>query len=230
MHVTMLACKLNCHSKRKIPNPLEAKMLVKNQNISQEKNPEAMTQKADAALLNMKDGVKRTSSLNADTSKLKEDGTSHDNTSKYLKVLTRIEGLLTKDALPEVAIKGFVGAVKKQLDQLSQSEKQGLMKLPEIKALDLKNLEEIPEKIEETLADTDSAKGILKLLKNPRFASLMNSEDKGSSTATYKPTALKQVPTKMTVDSSETTSLVKPSQDNIGTKTTKTNPIPVSPG
>ena len=197
MHVTMLACKLNCHSIGKSPNPLEAKMLVKNQNISQEKNPAASNLKADATLLNMKDGGKKISDLNADTSKLKGDGTSHDNTSKYLKVLTRIEGLLNKDALPEVAIKGFVGAVKKQLNQLSLSEKQGLMKLPEIKALDLKNLEEIPEKIEETLADTDSAKDLLKLLKNPRFASLMNSEDKEPSTGTYKPTALKQVPIKM---------------------------------
>jgi len=55
------------------------------------------------------------------------DGISKDKTSKYLKVLSRIEGLLVKDALPEAAVKGFVGAVKKQLNQLTEGEKQTLL-------------------------------------------------------------------------------------------------------
>ena len=119
------------------------------------------------------------------------DGISKDKTSKYLKVLSRIEGLLVKDALPEAAVKGFVGAVKKQLNQLTEGEKQTLLKLPEARQLELKNLEELTDQIEEKLADKESAKEMLSLLKNPRFASMMKTEDSLNSAGTYKPADMK---------------------------------------
>ena len=106
-------------------------MQVLNQNITQEKNPTASQQKAEAPVPGMKDGGNTNGIKKAATSGIQGDGISKDKTSKYLKVLSRIEGFLAKDALPEVAVKGFVGAVKKQLNQLTESEKQSLLKLPE---------------------------------------------------------------------------------------------------
>ena len=206
-------------------------MQVLNQNIAQEKNPTASQQKAEASVLGMKDGGNTTGIKKTAASGIQGDGISKDKTSKYLKVLTRIEGFLAKDALPEVAVKGFVGAVKKQLNQLTESEKQSLLKLPEARALDLKNLEELPEKIEEKLADADSAKEMMSLLKNPQFASLMKTEESGTSAGTYKPTAMKNPPPGSSAEPSEKkTAAVNPSQVNTSPDVLTKVPVKVSPG
>ncbi|GIS37576.1 MAG: hypothetical protein Ct9H90mP9_6060 [Pseudomonadota bacterium] len=65
------------------------------------------------------------------------------------------------------------------------------MKLPEARQLELKNLEELTDQIEEKLADKETAKEMLSLLKNPRFASMMKTEDSLNSAGTYKPSDLK---------------------------------------
>jgi len=206
-------------------------MQVLNQNITQEKNPTASQQKAEAPVPGMKDGGNTNGIKKAATSGIQGDGISKDKTSKYLKVLTRIEGFLAKDALPEVAVKGFVGAVKKQLNQLTESEKQSLLKLPEARALDLKNLEELPEKIEEKLANADSAKEMMSLLKNPRFASLMKTEESGKLAGTYKPTAMKKPPPGSSAAPSEKkTAAMNPSQVNASPGESTKVPVKVSPG
>ena len=206
-------------------------MQVLNQNIDQEKTPTASQQKAEAPVLGMQDGGNTNGIQKVATSGIQGDGISKDKTSKYLKVLTRIEGFLAKDALPEVAVKGFVGAVKKQLNQLTESEKQSLLKLPEARVLYLKTLEELPEKIEEKLADADSAKEMMSLLKNPRFASLMKTEERSTSAETYKPTVMKNPPPGSSAEPSEKkTAAVNPSQVNTSTDVSTKVPVKVSPG
>ena len=166
-------------------------MQVQNQNITQEKNPSPSQQKAEINAPAMQNASKSLVSKKNAVAEIQGDGISKDKTSKYLKVLSRIEGLLVKDALPEAAVKGFVGAVKKQLNQLTEGEKQTLLKLPEARQLELKNLEELTDQIEEKLADKETSKEMLSLLKNPRFASMMKTEDSLNSAGTYKPADLK---------------------------------------
>ena len=166
-------------------------MQVQNQNVTQEKNPSPSQQKAEINTPAMQNASKSLAGKKNAVAEIQGDGISKDKTSKYLKVLSRIEGLLVKDALPEAAVKGFVGAVKKQLNQLTEGEKQTLLKLPEARQLELKNLEELTDQIEEKLADKETAKEMLSLLKNPRFASMMKTEDSLNSAGTYKPTGLK---------------------------------------
>ena len=166
-------------------------MQVQNQNVTQEKNPSPSQQKAEINAPAMQNASQSLAGKKNAVAEIQGDGISKDKTSKYLKVLSRIEGLLVKDALPEAAVKGFVGAVKKQLNQLTEGEKQTLLKLPEARQLELKNLEELTDQIEEKLADKESAKEMLSLLKNPRFASMMKTEDSLNSAGTYKPFDLK---------------------------------------
>ena len=166
-------------------------MQVQNQNVTQEKNPSPSQQKAEINAPAMQNASQSLAGKKNAVAEIQGDGISKDKTSKYLKVLSRIEGLLVKDALPEAAVKGFVGAVKKQLNQLTEGEKQTLLKLPEVRQLELKNLEELTDQIEEKLADKESAKEMLSLLKNPRFASMMKTEDSLNSAGTYKPADLK---------------------------------------
>ena len=173
-------------------NPFDKKrMQVQNQNITQEKNPSPSQQKAEINAPAMQKANQSLAGQKNAVAEIQGDGISKDKTSKYLKVLSRIEGLLVKDALPEAAVKGFVGAVKKQLNQLTEGEKQTLLKLPEARQLELKNLEELTDQIEEKLADRETAKEMLSLLKNPRFASMMKTEDSLNSAGTYKPSDLK---------------------------------------
>ena len=166
-------------------------MQVQNQNVTQEKNPSPSQQKAEINAPAMQNASQSLAGKKNAVAEIQGDGISKDKTSKYLKVLSRIEGLLVKDALPEAAVKGFVGAVKKQLNQLTEGEKQTLLKLPEARQLELKNLEELTDQIEEKLADKESAKEMLSLLKNPRFASMMKTEDSLNSAGTYKPADMK---------------------------------------
>ena len=173
-------------------NPFDKKrMQVQNQNVTQEKNPSPSQQKAEINAPAMQSASQSLAGKKNAVAEIQGDGISKDKTSKYLKVLSRIEGLLVKDALPEAAVKGFVGAVKKQLNQLTEGEKQTLLKLPEARQLELKNLEELTDQIKEKLADKESAKEMLSLLKNPRFASMMKTEDSLNSAGTYKPADMK---------------------------------------
>ena len=204
-------------------------MQVQNQPVAQEQ-ASALRQKTEPPVPETQAQGVAKAEENQDAATKIDNSAASDNTSKYLKVLTRIEGFLAKDALPEVAVKGFVGAVKKQLNQLTESEKQSLLKLPEARALDLKNLEELPEKIEEKLANADSAKEMMSLLKNPRFASLMKTEESSTSAGTYKPTAMKKPPPESSAASSENeTAAMNPSQVNASPGDSTKVPAKVSP-
>ena len=94
-----------------------------------------------------------------------EKGAAQNETSQYLKVLSRVENLLIQDKLPEAAIEGFAGAVKNQIDAMTEEERQMLMKLPEIKMLELDNLDDIPEMIKNDIRNEHKSTALLKFLR-----------------------------------------------------------------
>ena len=130
-------------------------------------------------------------------------GAERNETSQYLKVLSRIENLLIQDKLPEAAVEGFVGAIKKQIDLINEVDRQMLLKLPEVTKLDLKNLDDLPEMIKNNLRNESKLPALLKVLRQPKFAVLMQTDGKPApktytSQSTQLPTPAKSPAPKLT--------------------------------
>ena len=106
------------------------------------------------------------------------NGAERNETSQYLKVLTRIENLLIRKKLPDAAVEGFVGAVKKQLEAITESDRQMLLKLPEAVKLTLNNVHDLPGLIKNEIRDQSKTPTLLKLLRHPKFADLMRTDSK----------------------------------------------------
>ena len=131
-------------------------------------------------------------------------GAERNETSQYLKVLSRIENLLIQDKLPEAAVEGFVGAIKKQIDLINEADRQMLLKLPEVTKLDLKNLDDLPEMIKNNLRNESKLPALLKVLRQPKFAVLMRTDGKPApktytAQSTQLPTPAKSPAPKLTV-------------------------------
>ena len=125
-----------------------------------------------------------------------DKGAAQNETSQYLKVLSRVENLLIQDKLPDAAIEGFAGAVKNQIDAMTEEDRQMLMKLPELKMLELDDLDDIPEMIKNDIRNEDKNTALLKFLRVPEFANLMRTDNKpGPKTYTAQP-ALQPSPAK----------------------------------
>jgi len=107
-----------------------------------------------------------------------EKGAAQNETSQYLKVLSRVENLLIQNKLPDAAIEGFAGAIKKQIDAMTEADRQMLMKLPELKMLELDDLDDIPEMIKNDIRNEDKNTVLLKFLRVPEFADLMRTDNK----------------------------------------------------
>ena len=107
-----------------------------------------------------------------------EKGAAKNETSQYLKVLSRVENLLIQDKLPDAAIEGFAGAVKNQIDAMTEEDRQMLMKLPELKMLELDDLDDVPEMIKNDIRNEDKSTALLKFLRLPEFANLMRTDNK----------------------------------------------------
>ncbi len=107
-----------------------------------------------------------------------EKGAAQNETSQYLKVLSRVENLLIQNKLPDAAIEGFAGAVKNQIDAMTEADRQMLMKLPELKMLELDDLDDIPEMIKNDIRNEDKNAALLKFLRIPEFADLMRTDNK----------------------------------------------------
>ena len=107
-----------------------------------------------------------------------DKGAAQNETSQYLKVLSRVENLLIQDKLPDAAIEGFAGAVKNQIDAMTEEDRQMLMKLPELKILELDDLDDIPEMIKNDIRNEDKNTALLKFLRVPQFADLMRTDNK----------------------------------------------------
>ena len=138
-----------------------------------------------------------------------EKGAAQNETSQYLKVLSRVENLLIQDKLPEAAIEGFAGAVKNQIEAMSEEDRQMLMKLPELKVLELDDLNDLPEMIKNEIRNEDKNVELLKFLRAPEFADLMRTDKKPTpKTYTAQP-ALQPLPPKREGDvSSESTPIL----------------------
>ena len=122
-----------------------------------------------------------------------EKGATQNDTSQYLKVLSRVENLLIQNKLPDAAIEGFAGAVKNQIDAMTEEERQMLMKLPELKELELDDLDDVPEMIKNDIRNEDKSTALLKFLRVPEFADLMRT-DKNPTPKTYTAQSALQTP------------------------------------
>jgi len=120
-----------------------------------------------------------------------DKGAAQNETSQYLKVLSRVENLLIQDKLPDAAIEGFAGAVKNQIDAMTEEDRQMLMKLPELKMLELDDLDDIPEMIKNDIRNEDKSTALLKFLRVPEFADLMRT-DKKPALKTYTANSVSQ--------------------------------------
>ena len=109
---------------------------------------------------------------------ISDKGAAQNETSQYLKVLSRVENLLIQDKLPDAAIEGFAGAVKNQIDVMTEEDRQMLMKLPELKMMELDDLDDIPEMIKNDIRNEDKNTALLKFLRVPEFADLMRTDNK----------------------------------------------------
>ena len=88
---------------------------------------------------------------------------------------------MIQNKLPEAAVEGFVGAIKKQIDLIKEADRQMLLKLPEVTKLGLKNLDDLPEMIKNNLRNESKLPALLKVLRQPKFAVLMRTDGKPAS-------------------------------------------------
>ena len=101
--------------------------------------------------------------------------------STYLKVVSRLEHMLQKEALPEKALKGFLKAVNARLESATAHDKKMVLNTPEAKALEIVKVAEFVEKIEEGLEAQENVPKVLALLKQPKFIEMMNGQSQASA-------------------------------------------------
>ncbi len=95
--------------------------------------------------------------------------------SAYLKIVSRLENLNARqDNLPEPAIQGFIQGLEKQVAQMNDHEKALLLRIPEVKSLNVKNAEELIDRIEDKLADGQASLKLFELLRQPQFVELID--------------------------------------------------------
>ena len=154
-----------------------------------------------------------------------EKGAAQNETSQYLKVLSRVENLLIQNKLPDAAIEGFAGAVKKQIDAMTEIDRQMLMKLPELKMLELNDLDDIPEMIKNDIRNEDKNTALLKFLRIPEFADLMRKDNKPAPKTYTAQSALMPIPAKHEGEilSESATNLEKPVQSSSANMTQNIN-------
>ena len=152
-------------------------------------------------------------------------GAAQNETSQYLKVLSRVENLLIQDKLPDAAIEGFAGAVKNQIDAMTEEDRQMLMKLPELKMLELDDLDDIPEMIKNDIRNEDRNTSLLKFLRVPEFADLMRTDKKPTPKTYTAQSALQTSPSKHEgkILSESVTDLEKTKQTSSGNVTQNIN-------
>ena len=95
--------------------------------------------------------------------------------SAYLKIVSRLENLNARqDSLPEPAIQGFIQGLEKQVAQMNDHEKALLLRIPEVKSLNVKNAEELIDRIEDKLTDGQASLKLFELLRQPQFVELID--------------------------------------------------------
>jgi len=124
-------------------------------------------------------------------------GAEKNETSQYLKVLSRIENLIAQKKLPDAAIDGFIGAIRNQIELIGEVERNMLLKLPEAEEIELKNIDQLPEIIKENIRNKEELPSLFKFLKLPKFAELMQ-EESANVSKTYSAQSKNNVPIKKT--------------------------------
>ena len=154
-----------------------------------------------------------------------DKGATQNDTSQYLKVLSRVENLLIQNKLPDAAIEGFAGAVKNQIDAMTEEDRQMLMKLPELKTLELDDLDDIPEMIKNDIRNEHKSTALLKFLRVPEFADLMRTDKKPTPKTYNAQSALHSSPSKHEdkILSESVTDLEKTKQTSSGNVTQNIN-------
>ncbi len=137
---------------------------------------------------------------NSDNLKIHENenfvkGAERNETSQYLKVLSRIENLIFQQKLPDAAVDGFVGAVKNQIELMGEDDRKMLLKQPEAESIELKNIDNLPEIIKEKIRNEEELPRLFKFLKLPKFAELMQAESNTAS-KTYSSKLAPNIPIK----------------------------------
>ena len=95
--------------------------------------------------------------------------------SAYLKIVSRLENLNARqDNLHEPAIQGFIQGLEKQVAQMNDHEKALLLRIPEVKSLNVKNAEELIDRIEDKLTDGQASLKLFELLRQPQFVELID--------------------------------------------------------
>ena len=95
--------------------------------------------------------------------------------SAYLKIVSRLENLNARqDSLPEPAIQGFIQGLEKQVAQMNDHEKALLLRIPEVKSLNVKNAEELIDRIEDKLTDGQASLKLFELFRQPQFVELID--------------------------------------------------------
>ena len=102
--------------------------------------------------------------------------------SAYLKIVSRLENLNARqDNLPEPAIQGFIQGLDKQVAQMNDHEKALLLRIPEVKSLNVKNAEELIDRIEDKLTDGQASLKLFELLRQPQFVELIDPSRKAQT-------------------------------------------------
>ena len=102
--------------------------------------------------------------------------------SAYLKIVSRLENLNARqDNLPEPAIQGFIQGLDKQVAQMNDHEKALLLRIPEVKSLNVKNAEELIDRIENKLTDGQASLKLFELLRQPQFVELIDPSRKAQT-------------------------------------------------
>ena len=120
-------------------------------------------------------------------------GAERNETSQYLKVLSRIENLLLQKKLPDAAIDGFIGAIRNQIELMLEADRDMLLKLPEAKGIELNNIEQLPDMIKDSIRNEEELPSLFKFLKLPKFAELMQAE-RANVSKTYSAQSKKNLP------------------------------------
>ncbi len=95
----------------------------------------------------------------------------------YALIISSYENVIKNDELPDAAANQLSKAIETRLSELNHSAIQQLEQLPEFEKLGLSSIGELGEELPDMLAEPETSDAVLDLLKNNKFAELMESTE-----------------------------------------------------
>jgi hypothetical protein len=95
----------------------------------------------------------------------------------YVMVVSSYEKVAQKQLLTDEAAEQFGQTLQHRIDTLNQSALREIQELPDFKRLELEDISELGEAVAEGMADEEKSLSVFALLKNPRFAELMEPKE-----------------------------------------------------